>query len=202
MINFVRHFFFLVIIAISGNAIANPLLSQIETLIGSAQTVRGKFVQTKSLSGISKRLTSEGSFIIDKGQGVLWITEKPIYQKLKVTSAGIKVENKNGTLMSLDARSEPSVKYINELILAIFSGDMATLERIFAYSGDISAKGWSLDLAPKSASLAPFKKIAISGTSVINRILFVSREGDTTEVIFTDIRPAAGLSKDETLQFQ
>ena len=202
MTNFARYIFFATITFIASNAIANPVLGQIEVLIGSSQTVRGKFVQTKSLSGISKRLTSEGSFIIDKGQGVLWITEKPIYQKLKVTNSGIRVENKNGTLMSLDARSEPSVKYINELILAIFSGDMTTLERLFTYSGDISAKGWFLDLAPKSASLAPFKKITISGAVAINRIVFMSKEGDITEVVFADIRPAASLSKDEAIQFQ
>lgn len=202
MANLARYAFFAAIAFIASNAIANPLLSQVEVLIGSSQTVRGKFAQTKSLSGISKRLTSEGNFIIDKGQGVLWITEKPIYQKLKVTNSGIKVENKHGTLMSLDARSEPSVKYINELILAIFSGDMITLERLFTYSGDISVKGWFLELTPKSASLAPFKKITVSGAVAINRIVFVSREGDTTEVVFADIRPAASLSKDEALQFQ
>ena len=192
----------LILFLIAGSVYADSLVSKIEGLVSSAPTVRGKFTQSKTLSGVSKKLNSEGFFIVDKSKGIVWITEKPIYQTLKVSDSGIRIGNKSGVLMNLDARSEPSVKYINELVLAIFSGDMSTLERLFNYSGDVTAKGWNLELTPKNTALTFFKKITIVGSSAINRISFISKDGDLTEVIFSDVRLAPVLNKDETLQFQ
>jgi hypothetical protein len=190
------------LVLVSGTIYAGSLVNQIEVLVSSSPTVRGKFFQTKTLSGVSKKLNSEGFFIIDQSKGVVWVTEKPIYQTLKVTEMGIRIGNKTGVLMNLDARSEPSVKYINELVLAIFSGDMSVLERLFNYSSNVMAKDWSLELTPKNTAPSLFKKITILGSSSISRITFVSKEGDITEVSFSDVRLAPSLNKDEALQFQ
>jgi outer membrane lipoprotein-sorting protein len=192
----------LMLFLITGSVCAGTLVSQIETLVSAAPTVRGKFTQSKTLSGVSKKLNSEGFFIVDKSKGIVWITEKPIYQTLKVSNSGIRIGNKSSVLMNLDARSEPSVKYINELVLAIFSGDMSSLERLFNFSGEVTAKGWNLELTPKNTVSTLFKKITIVGSSTINRISFISKDGDLTEVIFSDVRLDPVLSKDEILQFQ
>lgn len=202
MTNATIRIFLASLVCLTGFAFAESLPSRIEKMVGSAQTVRGTFIQTKVMVGISKRLVSEGNFIVDKTQGVLWVTEKPIYQKLRVSSSGIKVDNKNGNLMTLDARNEPSVRYINELVMSVFSGDMNSLERLFKYSGDASSKGWFIELIPKSPTSVPFKKITMTGSSAISRITFISKEGDSTEISFSDIRPAISLTKDEALQFQ
>jgi outer membrane lipoprotein-sorting protein len=192
----------LMLFLITGSVCAGTLVSQIETLVSAAPTVRGNFTQSKTLSGVSKKLNSEGFFIVDKSKGIVWITEKPIYQTLKVSNSGIRIGNKSSVLMNLDARSEPSVKYINELVLAIFSGDMSALERLFNFSGEVTAKGWNLELTPKNTVSTLFKKITIVGSSTINRISFISKDGDLTEVIFSDVRLDPVLSKDEILQFQ
>lgn len=192
----------LMLCLISGSVFADSLVNQIGALVSASPTVRGKFTQSKTLSGVSKKLNSEGFFIVDKSKGVVWVTEKPIYQTLKVSDSGIRIGNKGGVLMNLDARSEPSVKYINELVLAIFSGDMSALEKLFNYSGDVTAKDWNLELTPKNTVSLPFKKITIVGGSAISRISFVSKDGDLTEVIFSDVRLAPVLGKDEALQFQ
>ena len=192
----------LMLFLIAGSVYGDSLVNQIEGLVSISPTVRGNFTQIKTLSGVSKKLNSEGFFIVDKSMGIVWITEKPIYQTLKVSDSGIRIGNKSVVLMNLDARSEPAVKYINELVLAIFSGDMRTLEKLFNYSGDVTAKGWNLELTPKNTASTFFKKITIVGSSAINRISFISKDGDLTEVIFSDVRLATVLSKDETLQFQ
>jgi hypothetical protein len=192
----------LMLCLISGSVFADSLVNQIGALVSASPTVRGKFTQSKTLSGVSKKLNSEGFFIVDKSKGVVWVTEKPIYQTLKVSDSGIRIGNKGGVLMNLDARSEPSVKYINELVLAIFSGDMSALEKLFNYSGDVTTKDWNLELTPKNTVSLPFKKITIVGGSAISRISFVSKDGDLTEVIFSDVRLAPVLGKDEALQFQ
>ena len=202
MNKFIKPIMALILLLATGAIYAESLIHQVSKLVTSSPTVRGQFSQTKTLSGVSKKLNSEGFFIVDKGKGVIWVTEKPIYQTLKVSESGIRIGNKTGVLMNLDARSEPSVKYINELVMAIFSGDMSALENLFNDSGDVSAKGWTLELTPKNMSSTFFKKITIVGGSAISRITFVSKEGDITEVVFSDVRLAPVLSKDEALQFQ
>lgn len=197
-----KSFMVLILCLIAGSVCADSLINQIGDLVSASPTVRGRFAQSKTLSGVSKKLNSEGFFIVDKSKGVVWVTEKPIYQTLKVSNSGIRIGNKSGVLMNLDARSEPSVKYINELVLAIFSGDMTALEKLFNYSGDVRAKDWNLELTPKNTVSLPFKKITIVGSSAISRISFVSKDGDLTEVIFSDVHLAPLLNGDEVLQFQ
>lgn len=181
---------------------ANQLLNQIKNSINTPQIIRGKFVQNRALAGVSKKLVSEGYFLVDKQRGILWATEKPIYQALAVTDAGISIKNKSSTLMNLDSRNQPSVKYINELMLAIFSVDMNAIERVFDYTGEVTSKGWSLNLTQKNISSAVFKNVVITGGSVISRITFTSKEGDVTDIVFTEVKPIAALTTDEILQFQ
>ena len=65
--------------------LADQLLNQIKSTINTPQIIRGKFIQNRTLSGVSKKLVSEGYFLVDKQRGILWVTEKPIYQALTVT---------------------------------------------------------------------------------------------------------------------
>jgi Outer membrane lipoprotein carrier protein LolA len=202
MNNIAKKLMAIMLVLVGGTVYADSLVNQIEGLVRTSPTIRGKFTQTKSLSGVSKKLNSEGFFIVDRAKGVMWITEKPIYQTLKVSASGIRIANKSGVLMNLDSSSEPSVKYINELVLAIFSGDMGALEKLFNYSGEVTNKSWNLELTSKNATSMLFKKITIVGSSAISSINFVSKEGDLTEITFSDVRLSPVLSKDEALQFQ
>lgn len=202
MFNCIKGLLIFFLVWVPSYVLADPLLEQIKGSINSPPIVRGTFVQNRTLTGVSKKLISEGFFIVDKTRGVLWITEKPIYQSLAVTEAGITIRSKSNTLMNLNARNDPSIKYVNELMLAILSGDMGSLEKIFNYSGDISQKGWALELLPKNNSSAVFKRVSISGNASINQITFMSKDGDLTDIIFTNVKSVASLTKDEILQFQ
>lgn len=202
MVSLIGRFLMFGLVFFSGDSLANLLPNQISGMVGSAQTVRGKFTQIKVISGISKQLVSEGNFVVDKSLGVLWITEKPIYQRLRVSKSTIRIDNRSGNLMTLDARSEPSVRYINELVIAVFSGDITSLERLFSYSGEVTSNSWTIELMPKSFSSTPFKKILMSGGTTISRITFLSKEGDSTEIQFSDVRSAANLTNDEVIQFR
>ena len=181
---------------------ADRLLDQIKTLIESPQIVRGNFTQTRILIGVSKKLTSDGFFLIDKSKGIVWVTERPIYQAIKITDAGIIIGNKTNTLMTIDSRNQPSVKYINELMLAMFSGDMNSLERVFNSTGEFTTKGWVLELTQKNPSSAILKSVVITGNSAISHITFSTKEGDITDINFTNVKPITSLTKDEISLFQ
>jgi hypothetical protein len=190
------------LILIPNSIFAAQLLDQIKSSMNTQSIARGKFIQNRTLTGVSKKLTSEGYFLVDKNRGILWVTEKPIYQILLVTDTGISIRNKSNALMTLNSRNNSSVKYVNDFMRAVFSGDMYSLDKIFNHSGEISSKGWVLDLIPKNTSSTIFKKVSISGDSVINHIIFTSAEGDITDIAFIDVMPATSLTKDEISQFQ
>ena len=202
MIRLIKKILAVLLVICSGYVFADQLLDQIKTLINSPQIIRGNFTQTRILMGISKKLTSDGFFLIDKSKGIVWVTERPIYQALKVTDIGISIGNKTNTLMKIDSLNQPSVKYINELMLAMFSGDMNSLERVFNYSGELTAKGWVLELTQKNSSSAIFKKVVINGNSTVSHITFYTKEGDITDINFTNVKPITSLTKDEISLFQ
>lgn len=164
--------------------------------------MRGSFKQARMLSGVSKQLNSEGFFLVDKERGILWVTEKPIYQVLKVTRSEINIKNKSQTIMNINATNEPSIRFINELLLSIFSGDMSAIEKVFTYQGEINANGWSLLLTQKKSNSAVLGKVSISGKSAIESVSLESKDGDLTRITFADVKPITSLTKDEISQFQ
>jgi hypothetical protein len=164
--------------------------------------MRGSFKQIRVLSGVSKQLNSEGFFLVDKERGILWVTEKPIYQVLKVTPSEINIKNKSQTIMNINATNEPSVRFINELLLSIFSGDMSAIEKVFTYQGEINTNGWSLLLTQKNSNSAALGKVSIRGKSAIEAVSFESKDGDLTRITFADVKPVTSLTKDEISQFQ
>ena len=200
--NFIKKALIAFLMLSPGYVLADQFLDQVKSSINSPPITRGNFIQLRTLIGVSKRLTSEGYFVVDKSRGILWITEKPIYQALAVTSSGITVSNKSNILMSLSSRNDPSVRYVNELLLAIFSGDITSLDKLFTHTGEITVNGWAMELIPRNSASTVFTKVAISGNSSVNRITFTSKEGDLTDITFANVKPVASLTKDEVLQLQ
>jgi outer membrane lipoprotein-sorting protein len=198
----VRWVLIIFFIMTSCKVFANQILDPIKNSISLTTITRGKFIQNRILTGVTKKLTSEGYFLVDRNRGILWITEKPIYQVLVVTNSGITIRNKSKTLMSLNSRNDPSLRYVNELILSIFSGEIDSLDKIFEPSVEIFSKEWVLDLIPKNVGSNLFKKVSIAGSTVISRITFTSRDGDVTDITFIEVRPDNSVTNDEIIQFQ
>jgi hypothetical protein len=94
-----------------GLVFADQLLQNIQASITTAPIMRGSFKQIRVLSGVSKQLNSEGFFLVDKERGILWVTEKPIYQVLKVTPSEINIKNKmKRESRSIQKHREPTMK--------------------------------------------------------------------------------------------
>ena len=194
--------FLFLFLMLPGLVFADQLLQNIQASITTAPIMRGSFKQTRVLSGVSKQLNSEGFFLVDKERGILWVTEKPIYQILKVTPSEINIKNKNQTIMNINAANEPSMRFINELLMSIFSGDMSAIEKVFIYQGEININGWSLLLTQKKLYPTTLGKVSIRGKSAIEAVSFESKDGDLTRITFTDVKPVRSLTKDEISQFQ
>jgi hypothetical protein len=104
--------------------------------------------------------------------------------------------------MNINAANEPSMRFINELLMSIFSGDMSAIEKVFIYQGEININGWSLLLTQKKLYPTTLGKVSIRGKSAIEAVSFESKDGDLTRITFSDVKPVRSLTKDEISQFQ
>ncbi len=64
---------------------ADDLLASVARRLADAPCIRGRFEQTRRLSGFSNPLVSRGDFVLARGRGVVWQTREPFPSSLLVT---------------------------------------------------------------------------------------------------------------------
>jgi len=164
------------------------LLGNINQVIERPDVLRGNFEQTKTLSGFKKPLVSKGTFVIDRARGVQWIAVSPFASTLVVTRERLTTWGEGGNKQQLDTKREPGLRAVNDLIMAMLSGDIKVLASRFDAKGSMkSAVAWNLSLTPKDASLAGFiKNIDIDGARHVDQVRMVEPSGDVSVIRFTN----------------
>jgi hypothetical protein len=185
----------------STTSFAQDLLSDIQKTVVNAPIIKGEFHQTRALVGVNKKLNSEGYFLVDKSRGILWVTEKPFPQAVKITQSELQIQNNSQVVMRLNAESQPGIKYINELLLSIFSGNMQLIEKMFDISGQSTKQGWSLHLTPKKSGPSILKTVDLAGKAVVDSVSFETSTGDLTQISFSKVKTLNTLSPDEAAKF-
>jgi hypothetical protein len=198
-----RLLFLVLLTLVSNISKAEDLLVEIQRNMTEASLIKGYFSQTRVLDGVTKPLNSQGYFIVDKSRGVIWITEKPFYSTLRVTKNEILQKSENQTLMQISSESEPSVKYVNEVLFTLFSGDIASLKRYFSYTGDFAKGRWSIRLQPLKGGMSKLiRSINMEGKTNLEKITLEMETKDTTQIIFSDTKPLKVLSENENSYFK
>ena len=143
--------------------------------------------------GFRNPLRSSGQFVLVRGRGVLWLTKKPFVSTLVVTPERLETLDAQGQRVSqLDAREEPALRSINQLLLATLAADLAPLRALFSIDATlIGAAGWRLLLQPSDAQLArQLTRITLSGERHVHEVLLEERSGDRTEIMFAGLNSA------------
>ena len=181
----------------------SDLLSSINQVVERPDVLRGSFEQTKSLSGFKKPLISKGTFVIDRVKGVQWITATPFASTLVVTRERLTTWGEDGNKQQLDTKREPGLRAVNDLIMAMLSGDLKVLATRFQTNGSMkSAQAWNLSLTPKDAGLAGFiKNIHIDGARHVDQVRLVEPSGDVSVIRFTN-NTASSLNSAELDRFR
>ena len=181
----------------------SDLLSSINQVVERPDVLRGSFEQTKSLSGFKKPLISKGTFVIDRVKGVQWITATPFSSTLVVTRERLTTWGQDGNKQQLDTKREPGLRAVNDLIMAMLSGDLKVLATRFQTNGSMkSAQAWNLSLTPKEAGLAGFiKNIDIDGARHVEQVRIVEPSGDVSVIRFTN-NTASSLNSAELDRFR
>ncbi len=94
--------------------------------------LRGAFVQSRQIIGFKRPVESSGDFVVARDQGLLWHTVKPFESLLSVSRVRLRVtDGKGGTETTIDARREPMLRTLNEILQSVVIADVPTLQARF-----------------------------------------------------------------------
>jgi hypothetical protein len=169
------------------------LAAQVKAKLGEAPVICGQFEQAKQVKGFKRPLKSSGVFTVKKGEGVQWNTLKPFPAELTVRAGDITSKQGGQEVFKLDAKSEPSVRMITELLFSLLAGDLGALSTQFALTGTVDEKAWHIELTPKAKSLEKvFSRVELDGDTAVRAVLLHEQSGDSTRITLTPVACEAG----------
>lgn len=158
-------------------------LAEVRARLAQPAVLAGRFVQHKRVAGLKKPLTSSGRFVVAKGQGVRWLTERPFPSELVVRPEDIVSRQGAAEVFRLEAAKVPAVRLINGVLFALLSGDLAALEQHFDVVAAAEAAGWTLRLTPKEAGLRKvLSGVTLTGDEYVRRVELAEAGGDGTTI--------------------
>ena len=177
---------------------AEDLAATIRSRLGRPEVVRGEFEQKKYIQALAKPLISRGDFVVARERGVLWRTRTPFAQTVRLTRAGIVLEQGGETSVRLSAEREPAVRAATGVLFALWAGDFDRLREHFELSGRVERESWSVALRPIGAMPAQlFQSVRMEGGNHIRAVDLLERNGDRTEIRFSRVRTEEPLTAEE-----
>jgi hypothetical protein len=178
-------------------------VAQIQALLARPAVMCGRFDQTKQLAGMKKPLAAEGRFCVVAGKGVLWRTLTPFKSTLRLTRDEIVNYQGDRVAMRLDAKTEPTVRMINNVLFSLLAGDLAQLDTLFESDGAVEAGHWRVALKARNPALAKaIGAIRLDGGAYVDHMVMDEASGDRTSIVFSDIHAgAAAMTREEAALF-
>jgi outer membrane lipoprotein-sorting protein len=163
--------------------------------------MRGNFVQTKTLKRLNLSLVSQGIFVVDAGQGIIWDTRSP-YSSVMAVGRDFVVQSSAGRTTRLDTADNAAFVRISETMSAIFTGDIQKLTGNFKLFFTEEGKAWTLGLLPNDAAIRSFARaIVINGDSALRTVILYEQNGDTVTYELSDHSYPSVLSSNEKAYF-
>ncbi|USX28510.1 outer membrane lipoprotein carrier protein LolA [Oxalobacteraceae bacterium OTU3CINTB1] len=178
-------------------------VAKIQAMLAKPPIMCGRFDQTKQLAGMKKPLASNGRFCVVAGKGVLWRTLQPFPSTLRLTRDEIVNYQGDRVAMRLDAKTEPTVRMINNVLFSLLSGDLGQLETLFEVDGTVDATSWNVALKARQAALEKaIGTIKLDGGAYVKNIVMSEAGGDKTSIVFSAIQTGeSAMTKEEAALF-
>ncbi|MEV4781488.1 outer membrane lipoprotein carrier protein LolA [Burkholderia sp. LMU1-1-1.1] len=178
-------------------------VAKIQAMLAKPPIMCGRFDQTKQLAGMKKPLASNGRFCVVAGKGVMWRTLQPFPSTLRLTRDEIVNYQGDRVAMRLDAKTEPTVRMINNVLFSLLSGDLGQLESLFEVDGTVDATSWNVALKARQAALEKaIGTIKLDGGAYVKNIVMSEAGGDKTSIVFSAIQTGeTAMTKEEAALF-
>jgi hypothetical protein len=184
-------------------AFAGVPTAKIQAVLAKPKVMCGRFDQSKQLAGMKKPLLSNGRFCVAVGRGVLWRTLQPFPNTLRLTRDEIMAMQGERVAMRLDAKQEPVVRTINNLLFSLLAGDLGQLETMFEGEGATQDGQWSVALKARDPSLAKvIAGVSLEGGAFVKNIVLHEANGDRTSISFSAMQTGdAAITAEEAALF-
>ncbi|MCU8008687.1 outer membrane lipoprotein carrier protein LolA [Shewanella sp. SM87] len=179
------------------------------------ETVRGQFVQSRQLKVLKKPLISQGQFIFDQTQGLIWQQIKPFESLLILKDKQLIQRDSQGRVQVSKADASASAAAIGDLlpslVRAMLGGDISGLsenfELHFLIADRLSTDGqWQLGLTPKDPLMKKaIANMVLEGSDVLQSLVLLSAapsvaQQDMTRIDFSALSQGK-LSETELTQY-
>ena len=183
---------------------SDALAERVKKRLSDAPVQRGEFEQRKSVKGFKHPLVSKGDYLFARERGVVWHTREPFESTLVLTRERLVSRGADGAnTTAMDARSEPGLRAVNQLLFALLAADLGTLAQRFQIAGQAPDNGpWQLTLTPRDAGLAAWlQKVELQGERQVQTVQWQEASGDASQIRFSAQTGAAALSAEEAKRF-
>ncbi|MFP5307326.1 MAG: outer membrane lipoprotein carrier protein LolA [Gammaproteobacteria bacterium] len=176
-------------------------LAPATSALASAQSLHGRYRQTKQLAGLPAPLISEGEFLVARTLGIAWRTEKPFAAELLITPDALVQRSASGE-QRIDAAAQPAVRAIAAVFFAVFALDFGTLSTMFEPYAVREGDGrWALGLLPRER-LGAIESIEIRGDTSVTQVILREQGGDSTRIDLTETRISTALAESDRVRFE
>lgn len=161
------------------------------------ETVRGHFVQSRQLKVLKKPLISQGQFIFDQTQGLIWQQIKPFESLLILKDKQLFQRDSQGRVQVSKADASASAAAMGDLlpslVRAMLGGDISGLsenfELHFLITDRLSPDGqWQLGLTPKDPLMKKaIANMVLEGSDVLQSLVLLSAAPNVTPQDMTRI---------------
>jgi hypothetical protein len=193
----IKTYFLALLIVLAPPLHAAPVLSQLSARLDQARVIHAEFNQTKTLQALKRPLRTSGRLVFARGQGVLWLIDKPYQASYALSAESVTEIKPDGGRKVRPAREVPALAQVGRVFQAIFQGDIKGLEEHFEVTVSGDAEHWRIDLAPKPALERFLKGIVARGGRFLDVIEIEEAGGDHTRIEFHGSRLDAPLSAAE-----
>ncbi|MEQ1963049.1 outer membrane lipoprotein carrier protein LolA [Xenorhabdus khoisanae] len=165
-------------------------LEELQQRFTHQPVVRAHFTQERQIQGMPQPLRSNGDMLVSQHQGLWWHQQKPFPLTLVLDDSHMVQIMSGQAPQVITADSNPQLFQFNHLMRALFQADRAVLEENFKIEfSDLGQEKWRLVLTPKTSPLDKlFTAITLNGQANLDAILLTDRQGDRTELSFTQHR--------------
>lgn len=182
-----KRFFLIVSAAVFANIVfAQTSLRQVSDALSKGKITRGEFSLERFSAKTNRAIKSGGVFTFAIGHGMIWFTKNPIKTTQAVTTDFMLTENARGERTKIQGSQNKIYAQMAALTSAIFSGDLATIERNARPDFFCEEEKWRVELFPRDDSIkAMLEKIVIAGTfsktsCVVTELRMIFKNGDSS----------------------
>lgn len=175
----------------------NPVLyadlADISKQLVKAPITQGHFQQEKQLKILHKPLISEGWFVYQQQQGVIWQTVSPVTSLLLI----------NDTHLVNDSGQQNLPPVFGKVFQAVLAADVAVLKESFELAEESQKQSWQFILTPKDDVVKKIiSHITLAGDTELRQLTIQETGGNNSRIVFSNISHPAQLTSEQQANFE